>query len=400
MESGLVKLLLVDDIGENLLALAALLRRDDLEIYTALSGAAALDLLLEHDFALAIIDVQMPDMNGFELAEFMRSTERTKRIPIIFVTAGSGEPSHAFKGYESGAVDFLYKPLDSHTVKSKVNIFVEMYLQRGSLSRQVEALELARAEQEKLLVQLQQVQAELQQAVRMRDDFMSIVSHELRTPLNTLKLELYTRKHYLERGDFEVFTPQKIEQMVNTDERQLDRLIRLINDILDVSRIRTGQLSVRPSRVDLGELAASIVEQLQPQCALSGCEARLRINEPAIGQWDEFRLEQVLVNLLTNAIRHGAGKPIEVHIDCRDDCAILSVRDYGIGIKSEDRERIFHQFERGKNERKGSGLGLGLFITDQIVRAHGGAIDVVSAPGAGATFSVTLPREMPAIKAS
>src|SRR4051812_37906994 len=126
MESPMVKILLVDDIEENLLALAGLLRRVDIEIHTAQSGARALDILLEYDFALAIIDIQMPDMNGFELAEYMRSTERTKRIPIVFVTAASDEVAHAFRGYELGAVDFLYKPLDSHTVRSKVNVFIEM----------------------------------------------------------------------------------------------------------------------------------------------------------------------------------------------------------------------------------------------------------------------------------
>ncbi|HEY3699144.1 MAG TPA: hybrid sensor histidine kinase/response regulator [Spongiibacteraceae bacterium] len=400
MGSAAVKILLVDDIGENLLALAALLRRDDLEIHSVTSGAAALDLLLEHDFAVAIIDVQMPGMNGFELAEFMRSTERTKRIPIVFVTAGSDEPSHAFKGYESGAVDFLYKPLDSHTVKSKVNIFVEMYLQRGALSQQVIALQQARTEQEKLLKELQKTQQELQQAVRMRDDFMSIVSHELRTPLNTLKLELYTRKHYIETGEFDVFTPERIAQMVETDERQLDRLIRLINDILDVSRIRTGQLSVRPTQVNLSALVTRVVQQFSVQFSSSGCEVRIRAPAAASGYWDEFRIEQALANLLTNAMRHGAGKPIEIIVEELNDEVRLAVCDYGAGIKAEDRTRIFNQFERGTNERKGSGLGLGLFITDQIIRSHGGSISVESEPGQGATFIITLYRKMPGMEAS
>lgn len=393
MESVPVKILLVDDIRENLLALSALLRRDGLEIFTAESGSQALNILLEFDFALAIIDVQMPEMNGFELAEFMRSTERTKRIPILFVTASSDEAGHAFRGYELGAVDFLYKPLDSHTVRSKVNVFVEIHMQRGELNRQIAALEEARAEQEKLLSQLQKTQQQLEQAVRMRDDFMSIVSHELRTPLNIFKLEFYMRRTWLDEGQIDAFTPEKIARMLDTDERQLDRLLHLINDILDVSRIRTGQLSVRPTRIDLTELVEKVVERFSMQLAGAGCTAKINAQAGVVGYWDEFRLEQVLANLLLNAMRHGADKVIEIDVEEVGSNARFSVRDGGAGISPEDQSRIFHQFERGGGKRKGSGLGLGLFITDQIVRAHGGWICVGSMPGEGATFSVTLPRQ-------
>ena len=172
------KLLIVDDLPENLLALEALIKRDDRIVYKALSADEALSLLLQHEFAMAILDVQMPGMNGFELAEMMRGTDRTKNIPIVFVSAAGREMNYAFKGYESGAVDFLHKPLDIHAVKSKVNIFVDLYRQSKAVQRQVEALERSRREQEVLLAQLQQTQVELEHAVRMRDDFMSIVSHE------------------------------------------------------------------------------------------------------------------------------------------------------------------------------------------------------------------------------
>lgn len=183
------KLLIVDDLPENLLALEALIKREDRQVYKALSADEALSLLLEHEFAMAILDVQMPGMNGFELAEMMRGTEKTKNIPIVFVSAAGRELNYAFKGYESGAVDFLHKPLDIHAVKSKVNVFVDLYRQRKAMKQQVEALERSRQEQEALLRELKSTQNELEHAIRMRDDFMSIVSHEVRTPLNGLILE-------------------------------------------------------------------------------------------------------------------------------------------------------------------------------------------------------------------
>ena len=179
------KILIVDDLPENLLALDALIRQDDRIVFQASSGEAALALLLEHEFALAILDVQMPGMNGFELAELMRGTEKTRHIPIVFVSAAGKESNYAAWGYESGAVDFLYKPLDLYAVKGKVNVFVELYRQRQETRKQVQALEKSRQEQEVLLQQLQTTQGELQHAIRMRDDFMSVVAHELLTPLNT-----------------------------------------------------------------------------------------------------------------------------------------------------------------------------------------------------------------------
>ncbi|MGC1328675.1 response regulator, partial [Pseudomonas sp.] len=188
------KLLIVDDLPENLLALEALIKADDREVHKALSADEALSLLLQHEFALAILDVQMPGMNGFELAELMRGTEKTKSIPIVFVSAAGRELNYAFKGYESGAVDFLHKPLEIHAVKSKVSVFVDLYSQRKALKEQLDALERSRQEQEVLLKKLQATQNELQHAVRMRDDFMSIVSHEVRTPLNGLILETQLRK--------------------------------------------------------------------------------------------------------------------------------------------------------------------------------------------------------------
>ena len=213
----LAKLLIVDDLPENLLALEALLREDGLEIHAAQSGEAALSLLLEHEFALALLDVQMPEMSGFELAELIRGSSRTAHLPIVFVSAADHEPSYTFRGYENGAVDFLFKPLDALAVKSKVRVFTELFRKRRELRRQLIEVEAAHARQEQLLAELKQTQAELQRALRMRDEFMSMVSHELRTPLGVMTLDQSVRRDRLERGDLGYFSEERLRAMVARD---------------------------------------------------------------------------------------------------------------------------------------------------------------------------------------
>ncbi|WP_404438501.1 ATP-binding protein [Stutzerimonas chloritidismutans] len=384
-------LLIVDDLPENLLALDALLKAPGIRVHQAESAEQALELLLRHEFALAILDVQMPGMDGFQLAELMRSTERTKQIPIVFVSAAGRELNYAFKGYETGAVDFMHKPLDTHAVRSKVSVFVDLYRNRKRMARQLEELERSRREQEVLLNQLRSTKAELEDAVRTRDDFMSIVSHELKTPLNTLILEVQLRRLQLGRNNLAAFSQEKLWQMVDKDERQIQSLIRLIDDMLDVSRIRTGKLSIRPSDVDLGKLVASVVENFAPQMEASGCTLLFQRPEPIVGVWDEFRIEQVLANLLTNAMRYGAGKPVQVSVSATASDASIEVRDQGIGISQKSLERIFCQFERAEGSETSAGLGLGLFIAEQIVKAHKGRIQVESEEGKGALFRVLLP---------
>ncbi|MFZ6871874.1 hybrid sensor histidine kinase/response regulator [Undibacterium sp. Di27W] len=389
--NNITKLLIVDDKPENLQALEAIIRHEERQIFQAASGDQALALLLEHEFALAILDVQMPDMNGFELAEMMRSTEKTRHIPIVFVSAAGKELNYAFKGYETGAVDFLHKPLDIHAVQSKVNVFVALYQQRNESRRQVLALEISRAQQEVLLKDLHFAQEELQRAVRMRDDFMSMVAHELRTPLNTLFLETQLRTLQLDRSNTDFFNETNMRKMVERDRRQIESMVRLIDDMLDVSRIRSGQLSIRRQATELTSLLQRVVNDLSAQAVSSGSRIELEAIEPVTGMWDQFRIEQMLINLLTNALRYGAQKPITVSSVVKADSVHIRVQDRGIGISDENLQRIFAPFERVLNADSSGGLGLGLYITRQLAESHGGFVRVESAIDEGSTFTVVLP---------
>jgi signal transduction histidine kinase len=363
-----VNVLLVDDLHENLVALEALIRQPGRRIFQARSGDEALSLMLEHPFALAILDVQMPVMNGFELAELMRGTERTRGIPIVFVSAAGRELNYAFRGYETGAVDFLYKPLDPVAVRSKVNVFVDLFRQRQ---------------------ELQAAQGELERAVTMRDDFMSMVSHELRNPLNSVYLQAQLRRKMLSGP-----TPPDratMLRMVERDERQIRSMIRLLDDMLDVSRLRTGRLAMDPKPFDLAELGRRVVEVISEQAAAAGIAVTLEAPDMLPLEGDEFRIEQVINNLLTNALRYGDGKPVAVTVSAGEGRALVSVRDRGMGIAPADQERIFQQFERTAGSAQVPGLGLGLYIARQIVEAHRGRLEVVSEVGKGSEFILYLP---------
>lgn len=385
-------LLIVDDLPENLLALDALIRAPDRCIYQASCADAALGLLLDHDFAVAILDVQMPHVNGFELAALMRGTERTRAIPIIFVTAAGSNPHYAFQGYESGAVDFLTKPLDAVAVRSKVNVFVALHQQREESRRQVACLEQNRHDQAQLLAELNTTQQQLQHSLRLRDDFMSMVAHELRTPLNTLFLETQMRKMQIRRANLDAFGLPQLETMIARDERQVHAMIRLIDDMLDVSRLRSNTLSIRPAPVELSALLERVIGDLERRANNSGSNLCLVRHCRVEGCWDAFRIEQIVVNLLTNAIHYGAGLPVEISLWTDAGEVIITVRDHGAGIASADQARIFEPFERGADNAVSSGLGLGLYISRQLAQAHRGTLDVTSRPGEGATFRLVLPR--------
>lgn len=239
--------------------------------------------------------------------------------------------------------------------------------------------------------------AAAQQAIQARDEFLSIASHELKTPLTALQLQVdglriaeRNQQGDGDRLDRVEVRPERIRKL----EAHSARLALLVNQLLDVSRLTAGRLVLAPDEMDLWALVQGVAGRFSEQAQRAGCELLLE-GSPLVGRWDPSRLDQVITNLVANAIKYGPGAPVEIRLEARPAGARVEVRDHGVGVAADDHERIFERFERALSARNYGGLGLGLWIARRLVEAHGGAIRVESQPGAGARFIVELPLEVP-----
>jgi signal transduction histidine kinase len=372
-ENEPVNFLLVDDLQENLLALEALLQRDGLVCLKARSGEEALELLLVHDFALALLDVQMPGMDGFQLAEFMRGAERARHIPIIFLTAGSADIQRRFRGYEAGAVDFIQKPIEADILRHKANVFFDLNQQRRQILAQRDELEAyART---------------LQAGDRNKNKFLAILGHELRNPVMALTAGL----NILKRHD----DPEKALAIRAQMEKQVQHLARLIEDLLDISRIDQGKISLKKERVTLQTIIDFAVEASRPQ--IEGKRHTLTLDvltEPTWLEADPARLSQVMSNLLDNAAKYTpAGGRIRLGAHAAGGFVEIDITDNGIGIAPDVQPKIFELFAQVSPGAKAhEGLGIGLALVQQLVDLHGGTISVTSdGLNRGSTFQVRLP---------
>ncbi|KKW89510.1 hybrid sensor histidine kinase/response regulator [Sphingobium chungbukense] len=372
-DKNLLYCLLVDDLDENLVALEALLRREGLVCLKARSGDEALELLLVHDVALAFLDVQMPGMDGFQLAEFMRGSERTRHIPIIFLTAGSADRQRRFRGYEAGAVDFIHKPIEGDILRSKAAVFFDLHEQRRHVTAQRDELEaMTRA---------------LQAADQHKNRFLAILGHELRNPIMALTAGL----HLLEKRDG---TPAA-RDVRNQMERHVRHLSRLIEDLLDVARLDQGKISLRKERLRLQDVLSFAIESSQPQIDAGDHELVLDIPpEPIWLEADHARLAQIVTNLLNNAAKYTpTGGRVQLAAAMIDGQIVIEVADNGIGIPADKQAHIFDLFTQVKdvNSAGHEGLGIGLALVRQLVELHGGTIALKSsAPGEGSTFRLCL----------
>lgn len=354
-----VNLLIVDDVPQNLVAMEALLRREGVRLLCAASGAEALEILLEHEVALALLDVQMPEMDGFSLAELMRGSQRTRDVPIIFLTASPNDPVRAFKGYETGAVDFLHKPIEPQVILSKVNVFIELYQQRRLLKLRNE---------------------ELERAIKLNETMTAVLTHDLRTPLSAILL-------CTDKLSLDVPAESGAQQTLVHLESSALRMARMVEQLLDFSRIRSGGLRLQVQRIDAARVVNAVVEEAMR--ANSGAQLQLLREGDTQMQGDPDRLAQVASNLVGNAISHGGQAPILVELDGSDPAWLsLRVRNQG-QIKGELLPRLFEPFKASFHQSKG--LGLGLYIADQFVAAHGGSLQARNDDGQ-VVFEARLPR--------
>ena len=313
-----VKCLLVDDRPENLLALSTLLRRDDVEVLEARSGAEALDLLLSHSVALALVDVQMPEMDGFELAELMRGSERTRDVPIIFVTAGAHDQLRIFKGYETGAVDFLFKPIEPRILRNKADVFFQLYRQKQQLARELD---------------------DRTERLRLNEMFTAVLGHDLRNPLNAI----LTGARLLELQSQEPAVRTTSAKMVSSAKR----MGRMIDDILDLARARlAGGIPLKREPGDLGTLIQRVVQE--HRAIFPDRRIVVTADGDITGEWDADRLAQVASNLIGNALRHGhPDRPVEVVLDGTAAGQVrVDVSNAGT-IPRELLPTIFDPFRRG-----------------------------------------------------
>lgn len=371
-----LSILIVDDRPTNLASMKQLLARPGLDILTAESGNEALGLMLDHDLALVLLDVQMPGMDGIEVADLMRRNDHTRSIPIIFVTAINKERRHIFSGYEAGAVDYMFKPVDPAIMRAKVEVFLEM--KRGQLA------------QARLVTELNEANARLQEISCRKSDYLSAASHELRTPLTVIK-------EFCSLVYDEVPGPLNDEQKscMEAANRNVRRLADLVNDLLDLDSIESGHSHIRRAKVDLACLLDTCHSDFSVKCG--GYQQVLTLDAgrglpDVLG--DAGMLTQVLVNLLGNAHKFTPeGGRITLRARQRENLVKVEIRDNGPGLSEEDQTHIFDKFTQ-VNRRNGpgpKGTGLGLAITRKIIQLHGGEIGVVSRPGQGACFHFTVP---------
>ncbi|QDT55823.1 Autoinducer 2 sensor kinase/phosphatase LuxQ [Caulifigura coniformis] len=410
-----VKLLLVDDHPDQLLVLETLLAELGQELIRANSGREALRQCLQHDFALILMDVNMPGMDGFETASLIRSRPKSRQTPIIFVTAYDETETHVARGYSLGAVDYIHTPVLPEVLLAKASVFVDLALRTAEVKCQAEELEERVAERTRELQELNatlaaeiaqresvaqdriRLLAAAEEGVRRRDDFLAILAHELRNPLASIVsgAELL---QLCDDGD------PASEQAREVIARQAQHMTSLLRDLLDVSRITRGKIELHLEMVDVGRAIKEAVQNAASDLTRDGREVTVRLPETPIAiDADPTRLHQVLINLLGNAAKFTPPRGrIEIAADRDEGHARIQVRDSGIGIPEERLDDVFEPFVQLKanHSRPSSGLGIGLTMVRNLVELHRGRVAVNSrGENQGTEFTVHIPLAAPRVSA-
>jgi two-component system, sensor histidine kinase len=371
-----VNILIVDDREENIIALEALIRRDDINLITTTSANEALRICWDNDIAIALVDVQMPEMDGFELVQILKSNPRTKEMLVIFVTAISKETKYAVKGLASGAVDYLYKPLDPYITTAKV-------LVKGQWELKQKNKELEEFQQE-----LVKAKDQAEAAKRVKESFLANMSHEIRTPINGI----IGLAHLLKNTELD----EDQAKFVDLLEVSSQSLLGVINDILDISKIEAGKLKIVKSETNIRTLVQAVVDLMKFKADEKNINLVLSIDDklPQFIIADSLRLNQILMNLMGNAIKFTDSGMVSLKVDVLSIIngyvqMRFSITDTGIGISADGLKKIFNSFEQAEDvtAQKYGGTGLGLSIVKKLADLKGGELSVQSKPGDGSTFS-------------
>ncbi len=365
-------ILIVDDTPENLISLKKVLETHNFEVDTASSGEEALKKVLINEYVLIILDVQMPGMDGFEVAEALSGFSKTKDTAIIFLSAANTENRFITKGYSSGGLDYITKPVDINIILLKVKTFYRIYEQNRKLNEM----------QQKLLAEIET----RKKAENKKDEFISIASHELKTPLTSVKGYIQLLERSIDKGD-----PQVLKTHIKKAHQQLNKLNDLITDLLDISKMESGKMMFLKQHFDVEKFFTNAIDILQHNAP----NYRLNTDITATGNvyGDEMRIEQVLINFITNAIKYSPGQnqvDIKAYID--NNQLYVTVKDYGIGISEEQLDKVFEKFYRVDDTALHfQGLGIGLYISSEIIHRHNGEIGVRSSEGNGSEFYFIIP---------
>lgn len=391
------KILTVDDKLQNLYALEKLLVKLDVEIFHATSGFDALGLTLEHDFCLAIVDVQMPEMDGYELVELLRGNPSTANLPIIFVSAIFSDEYHHRKGYDAGAVDFLSKPFVPEILLSKIQIFLDLYHQRIKLEKLVNQLHAKNETLENEIKQRQEAEIALQKANRDKDRLFSIISHDLRNPFQVL---LGNTELMLE--GLECFSKADIEAMTRSVYRSARTAFNLLENLLTWSRLKQERIEYDPGPVDLHELAEKTVALLEETALSKKIRLNHTIEEELFAYADSYMIDTIIRNLTSNALKFTPAEgqvTLSAHRNGispdQPDAKWVEVKvsDTGLGISPENIAKLFkldvHHTTPGTAQEVGTGLGL--ILCQEMVKKNGGQIWIESEEKKGTTVIFTVP---------
>ena len=371
MYSRKLEAVLLCPTGQDSFLISSVLTQQDISSTAVRSISELCKLNYDQAGVVLIAEEAITPQGMEELNKYLSFQEAWSDIPIILLTSGGAKNrqqkiKHLEAFISSGNVTLLERPLLPLTLLSATQVALR------SRRRQFQVKELLSAQVE---------------ATKVRDEFISIASHELKTPLTSLKLHTQMTKRQATK--VEIFTTEKFQKQLDYTINQIDRLNKLVDDMLDISRISTGKLNLQKSDLNLSQLLTELIDRFMPQFELAGNTVHVEIKPDVIGHWDAYKMEQVINNLFSNAIRYSPYKPVHIKLESNNDQATLSIRDEGVGIAPENLERIFERFERAAMQN--SGLGLGLYITRQIVELHHGKISVSSELGKGSTFLIELP---------